>query len=191
MAGNFTANDLITSNTVSVWREKLDREKRSQKQWHSKWGDALGLPPRPPSSQQSFKGRFFVPDLPVHGVFRNRMVEATASAMKWDAAVEHNIVPVRPASERSLAAGTRVTARGLAPVRAVSISSSNDRRRDLLRERQAELKEQLDQVERLLKYTGATSQGTINSADWRTSSASLCWEQGICEQASLQVQPLF
>ena len=204
----FTVDDLTTTATNEVWRNKVDREKRcanppnawgrltrvlrlhpiprerpqsapsseppltkrvrrARKEWHYRWGESFGLPPRPASSERSFRVYFEIPDLPVNGVRRNNMVEPTESALKWDAATNHGVVPVRPPSERSLGGRSRMSTKSLPPVRAMSISSSNDRRREMLKERQTELQEQLEQVEKLLKQAAPTSQGTINSEDWR------------------------
>eukprot|EP00966_Prymnesium_polylepis_P226850 5248447-Prymnesium_polylepis.2 len=84
------------------------------------------------------------------------MVEPTESSLKWDSAVNHGKVPIRPPSERSLGGASRMSTKSLPPVKAMSISSSNDRRRELLHERQMELQSQLEQVEQLLQNAAPT-----------------------------------
>lgn len=140
---------------------------RARKEWQYRWGETFGVPERPDSSERSFKAFFEIPALPFDGVRRNTLVQPTTSAMKWDPATNRRSVPLRAVSERSFADGSQKSVNSLPPVRAVSISSSNERRRELLQERQAELKDQLEEIERLLKNAAPTSQSSIRSEDWR------------------------
>ena len=68
-----------------------------------------------------------------------QIVEPTVSAMRWDPAIARNNVPIRAAS----LASSKQSAMTLPSMRTVSISSSADRRRELLIERHGELQAQL------------------------------------------------
>jgi hypothetical protein len=165
---------------------------RAKREWHYRWGETFGLPSRPESSEADWRPHWTPPqhpELPVHGVRRNNLVEPTASARRWDAAAEVNVLPFQPldvqsttqslrsfggASRPSIGGGSRVSGsrasgKSLPPVAALSLSSSNDRRRDLLEERQRELQMQLLQVEGLLKNVAPTTQLSFRSEDWRPS----------------------
>ena len=75
-----------------------------------------------------------------------QLVEPTASSLRWDAAVARGSVPLRAPSVSSRSSG----AASLPHMRPVSISSSADRRRELLQERHQELQAQLELVEEML-----------------------------------------
>ena len=90
-----------------------------------------------------------IPELPPPGR-GPQLVEPTASALRWDAAHDRSMVPLRAPSVTSY--GSRMSGQ-LPSMRGASISSSADRRRDLLLERQHELHAQLSLVEQMLKRT--------------------------------------
>ena len=145
---------------------------RGKAEWHHRWGETFGLPSRPETSEADWRPHWTpppLPDLPVHGVRRNVMVEPTNSSLRWDAATNANVVPFQTFEVQSVGGSTRRSGRSFAPVPAMSITSSNDRRKDLLVERQLELQSQLEQVEHLLKNAGSTTQASFRSEDWRPS----------------------
>lgn len=99
-----------------------------------------------------------LPELP-HPNLHRQTVVPTESAMRWDAAVHRGNVPLRaPSLVSSGASSARAPS-----LRAASISSSADRRRELLFERQAELQAQLTLVEQMLKQAAPSSQFTVVS----------------------------
>ena len=98
-----------------------------------------------------------IPTLPVPGRGPNT-VEPTASALRWDAAVNRGILPMKvPSSVASSAAAS------LPGMKAVSISSSADRRRELLQERHHELQAQLALVEEMLAQAKPSTMMTTMS----------------------------
>ena len=125
-ANQYTVDDVTTTNTVDVWRNKLYREERcvfreclcpfltlshhttallacrSKAEWHYRWGPTFGLPSVPPDAKAYWRPTMGpIPTLPVPGRGPNT-VEPTASALRWDAAVNRGILPTKvPSSESS------------------------------------------------------------------------------------------
>ena len=122
----------------------------SKHEWHYRWGPTFGQPQQPPGQPLPWRPQMGpMPNFPPpHRA--PQLVEPTESALKWDAAVNRGCVPMRaPSSVASSSA--RSGAPSLPGMRAVSISSSADRRRELLQERHDELQAQLALVEEMLK----------------------------------------
>lgn len=94
-----------------------------------------------------------IPELPPPG-HGPQLVEPTASALRWDAAFNRSMVPLRAPSVTTY--GSRMSGQ-LPSMRAASISSSADRRRELLLERQHELTAQLNLVEQMLKQAAPST----------------------------------
>ena len=154
-----TVDDVITTTTNNVWRDKLSRETRAQKEWHHRFADQFGLPPRPPSSDPAWRQLRPTPDLPPPGRVP-QVVEPTASALRWDAAVGRGNVPLRAPSVVSSSKRSGVS---LPSMKTVSISSSADRRRELLLERHQELQAQLQLVESMLSQAKPSTQISMAS----------------------------
>lgn len=119
---------------------------RSQKEWHHRFADQFGLPDRPVTSDPQWRPIRTPPDLPPPGRVP-QVVEPTASALRWDAAIGRCNVPLRAPS---VASSSKRSVASLPSMRTVSISSSADRRRELLLERHGELQAQLQLVEQML-----------------------------------------
>ena len=41
-----TVDDVMTTNTLDVWRDKLARESRSKREWNHRWGETFGAQAR-------------------------------------------------------------------------------------------------------------------------------------------------
>lgn len=142
-----TVDDVTTTNTLEVWRDKLHRESRAKNEWHYRWGPTFGQPSVPENAEVQWRPNIGpMPSMPPPGRVP-QLIEPTASSLKWDAAVARGSVPLRAPSIASSASG----APSLPGMRPVSISSSADRRRELLQERHTELQAQLALVEEMLK----------------------------------------
>ncbi|MDC0526310.1 hypothetical protein OAO87_04830 [bacterium] len=83
-----------------------------------------------------------------------QLIEPTNSALRWDAAVNRGCVPLRAPSVSSAGRSGAASLPGMPPV---SISSSADRRRELLQERHEELQAQLKLVEDMLKQAAPST----------------------------------
>lgn len=140
-----TVDDITTTNTVDVWRNKLMREKRATNEWNYRWGATFGDgKPEPVYDPRPVLGS---PNLPPPGRTA-QYVMATPSALKYDPALKKGnggALPAPPSIVTSRASG-----RTLPSLKATSISSSAARRRELLVQRQHELQDQLALVDDML-----------------------------------------
>jgi hypothetical protein len=100
-----------------------------------------------------------MPEMPPPGRVP-QLVEPTSSSLKWDAAVGRGCVPMRAPSVSSTGRSGAASLPGMPPV---SISSSADRRRELLQERQEELQAQLKLVEEMLQQAKPSTMMTSMS----------------------------
>lgn len=121
----------------------------------------------PPAFEPSWRPIRTPPDLPPPGR-APQLVEPTAAALRWDAAVYRGSVPLRNPSVSSRGSG----AASLPSMAPVSISSSADRRRELLLERHEELQAQLALVEEMLNRGMPSTMLSVISAASGKSAAS-------------------
>ena len=156
---------------------------RSKGEWHHRFGDKLGMeaPTSRPASEQwrALKGPMDLSHLPPPG--RPSMsVEPTTSALRWDAALSRNNLPMKAPS----VASSKHSAVSLPSMRTVSITSSADRRRELLMERHAELQAQLQLVEQMLKQNTPSTMLSALSGVSRASGMSRASQVSHMSQAS-------
>ena len=138
---------------------------RSKREWNHRWGSSFGVETPPPEPNW----RPIRTPLPLPPGRAPQTVEPTMSSLRWDAAIARGMVPMRAPS-------TVGSTSSRAPsMRAVSISSSADRRRELLMERHEELRAQLALVEEMLQQgkpstmmTSLSGMSGISAATART-----------------------
>jgi len=167
MPNLWTPDDVTTTATLEVWRDKLSREERSRDEWHHRFGNTFGLPEKVSRGDPQWRPLRTPPDLPPPGR-APQLVEPTASALRWDSAIARNNVPIQAAS----VASSKRSAVSLPSMRTVSVSSSADRRRELLVERHNELQAQLQLVEQMLNQAKPSTMLSTMSAVSATSAAS-------------------
>ena len=125
--------------------------RRAEREWHYRWGTTFGQPAT--SHAEAPHTISTPPPLPPPGR-GPQLVEPTMSSLRWDAAVARGAVPIRAPS---VVSSSKSAAASLPSLRAVSISSSADRRRELLIERHEELQAQLALVEEMLQQNKPTT----------------------------------
>ena len=124
-------------------------ERRAKAEWHHRWGPTFGQPSVPEGAEPQWRPTLGpMPQMPPPGRVP-QLVEPTMSSLRWDAAVARGSVPMRAPSVAS--SSRKSGAPSLPGMKPVSISSSADRRRELLEERHVELQAQLALVEEMLK----------------------------------------
>lgn len=186
-------DDLVTTHTLSIWNDKLERENRSKKEWQHRWGPTFGLPSVVSDSEASGRPIATPPDLPLARVGA-RNVEPSTAAVRYDATVASGLQLGGPPSVRncarnagaasvrsqSIASGrsgrtgnsyrtgaTSFSGVSLRSMQALSSTSTAVARKELLIERQEQLRRQLAQVELLLKRGAPSTRCSIHSEDWR------------------------
>lgn len=129
-----SVDDVTTTQTNMVWRDKLRREERAQNEWHMRWGDMFGVsrpdtsgPPiqrrpirTPPTRAEQIRASNIVEPTDSSRRYDAAMLEAQGAAMRW---------PTNGGGGKSAAAGPRSEASGRAPSERSASSAGSGRAR--------------------------------------------------------------